>query len=145
MCGVVCPFSFLLWLAANGEFFLSLFFFYRLLSRSGFLLSCFSYLDSLSTCIWELQQYMTTVAAMTSFADHGASLNFLSFYFLECCIIVNHHTKVNPTRENEDTAVLPSDNAGHVTAGFISLSGFVFPPEGVSHWQIALEISWTLC
>jgi hypothetical protein len=75
---VVCPYSFLLWLAANGEIFLS-HFFYCLLSRSGFLVSCFSYLDSLSTCVWEPQQYMTTVAAMTSFADHGASLQFSFF------------------------------------------------------------------
>lgn len=53
--------------------------FYCLLSRSGFLLSCLSYLDSLSTCIWEPQQYTTAVAAMTSFADHGASLHFSFF------------------------------------------------------------------
>jgi len=52
---------------------------------------------------------------------------------------------VNPTRENEDTAVLPSDNAVHITVGFVSLVGYLFPPEGVSHWQIALEISSTFC
>jgi hypothetical protein len=55
-------------------------------------------------------------------------------------MIVNYHTKVNPTRVNEDTAVLPSDNAAHSTVGFVSLFGYIFPPEGVSHWQIALEI-----
>lgn len=74
------PFSFLLWLAANGKIFLY-HFFYCLLSRSGFLLSCLLYLDSLSTCVWEPQQYTTAVAAMTSFADHGASLHF-SFFLL---------------------------------------------------------------
>jgi hypothetical protein len=55
-------------------------------------------------------------------------------------MIVKYHTKVNPIGVNEDTAVLPSDNAATSTVGFVSLFGYIFPPEGVSHWQIALEI-----
>ena len=37
---------------------------------------------------------------------------------------------MNPTRENEDTVALPSDNAVHITVGFVSLVGLPFPTRG---------------
>lgn len=55
---------------------------------------------------------MTTVAAMTSLADHGAGHHFFSLsHFLECCIVAYCHTYVSLASDHEHTGVLPSDSA----------------------------------
>jgi hypothetical protein len=135
---VVSPLSFPLWLTANGVF------------LSHFLLYFFVCLDLVLFYLLFISWFSVHMPVRAATMDDYCCcddvigwpwrrsppiLSFPLFGMLYCCLL-SHWCE-----SGERPRILCSAALWQCTVNFVSLAGFVSPPEGVSHWQIALAIS----